>query len=75
MMRSERNRRSSLPVSRNLIGDRTIPAHLRSAQSVGAAVPNRARSTKGALHGTRSLWHNLSPYYMNGITIDSRWSK
>lgn len=75
MTRTERNRRSSLPVSRNIVAvsDRQIPAHLRPTVTASLRDPSIRRG-KVRNKPAGNMWANLSPYYANSVTIDSRWS-
>jgi hypothetical protein len=74
MTRAERNRRSSLPVSRNLIPIRISDSRQFAVPSVGASQQTVRH------HKPRNTWHQrgwsgVSPYYATAITVDRRWDK
>lgn len=57
--------------TRQGLSETRIPAHLRT-------IPEQSQY-EGIRHGKVrnkvGMWGNLSPYYSNSVTIDSRWSQ
>lgn len=76
MHKHERNRRSTLPVSRNIVGpstpnrDTCIPLTSLTVVTITGVGPRKGRARQKI-----GMWGNVSPYYRTAATHDPRWSR
>lgn len=76
--RAARNRRSTLPVSRNIIGARTSTVGQNVAMRPETAHANLATGVRkgkrpSGSKGGNSMWRTVSQNYRTMATIDRRW--
>lgn len=75
MRASERNKRASLPVSRNVIGDSSIPTGFNMRSQHVVKPHNGEQIRKGRARQKIGMWGHISTDYRTEATHDSRYSQ